>query len=105
MTNSGVSCCEALSEALVEKALIFIDKFREWGVPIPDGGSAFLEIKFCPFCGVVLPASLRHAWFDKADELGVGPPYDAHGIPTSFTRCHPSTQEASNGRVKVRRNA
>ncbi|MBP6609306.1 MAG: hypothetical protein KA258_07000 [Deltaproteobacteria bacterium] len=76
MTNNGVSCCEALSEALVERALIFIDKFREWGVPIPDGGSAFLEIKFCPFCGVVLPASLRHAWFDKADELGVGPPYE-----------------------------
>jgi hypothetical protein len=35
-----------------------------------------MEMTFCPFCGARLPPSLRDAWFDKAEALGIGPPYD-----------------------------
>ena len=57
-------------------AVRFVSKFREWGIPIPDGGTSYLELRVCPFCGTQLPPSLRDAWFDKAEQLGIDPPYD-----------------------------
>ena len=50
-------------------SILYVAKFREWGIPIPDGGTSFLELSFCPFCGAHLPPSLRDAWFDRAESL------------------------------------
>ena len=76
MSENPWPCCNSLENAIFEQAIRFVGKFREWGIPIPDGGTSFMEMTFCPFCGTRLPSSLRDAWFDKAEELGIGPPYD-----------------------------
>ena len=76
MSGNPWPCCNSLENAVFEEAILFIAKFREWGIPIPDGGTSFMEMTFCPFCGTKLPSSLRDAWFAKAEELGIGPPYD-----------------------------
>jgi hypothetical protein len=47
--------------------------FREYGLTVDDGGSSFLVIDFCPFCGVELPQSLRDAWFARLNDLGLEP--------------------------------
>ena len=53
--------------------LIFVPKFREFGLRILDGGSSYLVISFCPWCGKQLPSSMRDKWFDAIEELGLNP--------------------------------
>ncbi|MDF3028892.1 MAG: hypothetical protein K0S23_3199 [Fluviicola sp.] len=31
---------------------------KEFGIPIHDGGSSYIRINYCPWCGVQLPVSL-----------------------------------------------
>ena len=45
-------------------AIRYISKFREHGIAITDGGSAMQVIKHCPWCGSILPESLRDEWFN-----------------------------------------
>jgi hypothetical protein len=54
-----------------EAALIYTPKFREYGIQIFDGGSSFMVIRYCPWCGMELPTSLRDQWFDVIDQLGL----------------------------------
>lgn len=63
-----------MNVALAEQAaLIYTSTFREYGVPILDGGSSYIVITFCPWCGQRLPSSLRDAWFEELDRLGIEP--------------------------------
>jgi hypothetical protein len=32
----------------------FHKKTKDYGIPIHDGGSSFIEIEFCPWCGTKL---------------------------------------------------
>lgn len=48
-------------------------KFREYGLIIHDGGSSIIRIRFCPWCGSALPASLRDRWFKELEALGIDP--------------------------------
>jgi hypothetical protein len=68
-------CCSDVRRAiqLAEIPVIFMPKFREYGLRILDGGSSILVIKFCPWCGQRLPESLRDIWFDKLEKMGVDP--------------------------------
>jgi hypothetical protein len=34
-----------------ENSIVFVPKTKEFGVPIRDGGSSFLVMKYCPWCG------------------------------------------------------
>ena len=34
-------------------------KSDEYGLPIQDGGTSFIKIKHCPWCGVKLPESKK----------------------------------------------
>lgn len=49
----------------------YLERFREYGIKILDGGSAISMITYCPWCGVRLPPSLRDEWFDILGELGL----------------------------------
>ncbi len=49
----------------------YIPKFDEYGIPIYDGGSSMIEIKFCPWCGTKLPESKRDLWFDTLEKMKV----------------------------------
>ncbi|MDP5210232.1 hypothetical protein [Microbulbifer sp. 2205BS26-8] len=62
-------CCKDMLSALnSDVGVIYIPKFREYGISILDGGSSFLKIVFCPWCGTKLPLSLRDKWFDLLEE-------------------------------------
>jgi len=65
-----------------ESGVVFVSKFREYGLKIFDGGTSYLEIHFCPWCGSRLPDSLREEWFDRLDSLNIDPAVD--GIPEDF---------------------
>jgi hypothetical protein len=64
-------------------AIIYIPRFREFGISILDGGTSFQAITFCPWCGTELPKSLRTEWFSRVEEMGMDP-YDP-ALPQSMT--------------------
>ncbi len=50
---SGTSlCCLAMENAIADPTIPvdLIQKFREYGVRVLDGGSSHLRIAFCPWC-------------------------------------------------------
>ncbi len=61
----------------------YFDKLREYGIEIQDGGSSFLSLAFCPFCGSELPPSLRETWIDRLETLGLEAPFD-DGVPSNM---------------------
>ena len=48
-------------------------RFREYGLYVHDGGSSWLGIRFCPWCGSRLPESLREEWFAVMERTGIDP--------------------------------
>jgi hypothetical protein len=80
MSNDHPHSCPRLERALSDSdallydpdyPLIYVDQFREYGIRIFDGGSSFLVIDFCPFCGASLPPRLRKEWFERLERLGL----------------------------------
>ena len=72
MSSSGEFCCKEIKCHIDsgETPIRYIPKFREFGLSILDGGTAYQLIHYCPWCGSSLPASLRDEWFDIVyDEL------------------------------------
>lgn len=75
--------CPDMIIALVETSgIVYIPKFREYGLRFYDGGTSFKIMRYCPWCGVRLPDSLRDIWFDRIHELGLEP--DCTDIPAEF---------------------
>lgn len=66
-----------------DSLISYSDKFREYGLRVHDGGSASVEIAYCPWCGARLPASLRTRWFDELATLGIDDPL-AQPLPEVF---------------------
>jgi len=52
-------------------SLVFHEIFTEYGMPIRDGGSSYLLISHCPWCGARLPESGRDLWFDTIEAAGL----------------------------------
>ena len=50
--------------------ICYNDVFDEYGIIIHDGGSSYVLINYCPFCGKKLPHSKRDSFFDILEELG-----------------------------------
>ena len=71
--NNQRYCCKKMASYLEEEdeIIIYIPKFREYGIPVHDGGSSKVKIHFCPWCGSKLPVSLRNTWFDELEKLGI----------------------------------
>ncbi|MFG2818157.1 DUF6980 family protein [Kitasatospora sp. NPDC048365] len=57
-------------------------KFREYGLPVRDGGTSRVGIAFCPWCGHALPPSQRDRWFAELEKLGIDPWEDE--LPDGF---------------------
>ncbi|MFM2228990.1 MAG: hypothetical protein RL607_248 [Bacteroidota bacterium] len=62
--------------------ILYVEKFNEYGLKIFDGGSSFILISHCPFCGETLPESKRDQWFDAIEKLGLDPWID--DLPEKF---------------------
>lgn len=66
-----IHCCPELERHLKdgEVAIHYIERFREYGIRILDGGSSFQAVRYCPWCGKCLPSSLRDEWFRRIGAL------------------------------------
>lgn len=64
--------------------IFYTDVFDEYGIIIHDGGSSYLIINFCPWCGKKLPDSKRDRWFEELEKLGYDDPFDMK-IPKEYT--------------------
>lgn len=74
MCTERHSCPQMESSIADDSTPINFDPvFREFSLPILDGGSSGMVIEFCPFCGAPLGPSLRDEWFDRLEELGLDP--------------------------------
>ena len=71
---TALHCCEEMRTHLEDGRLpiVYVPKFREYGIEYPDGSSIQL-IRYCPWCGKTLPASVRQDWFEELDRLGLEP--------------------------------
>ncbi len=78
-------CCDAMFRYLWdgEITMVFIPAYREWGIEVNDGGTSFIRIQHCPWCGSKLPESLRDKWFDITREMGYDDPGD-DAIPQEY---------------------
>ena len=74
------TCCEMLKVHLIEGTILYIPKFRKFGIPVLDGGTSYIAIQFCPWCGHRLPIELSEEWFQILDTIGIEY-YDAKSIP------------------------
>lgn len=83
--STHMHCCDELKRAVEDPdvPVQFIPKFREYGVAILDGGSSYLVMRNCPWCGQSLPESLRDDWFDALESIGIDP-MDAAAIPDEY---------------------
>jgi len=71
----------------------FTPKYQEYGIWIHDGGTSWISIAYCPWCGTRLPESVRDQWFDALDRLGLDPDDDALPRPYEDERwLAPSTE-------------
>ena len=52
-----------------ETAIVYWPKYREFAIPVLDGGPSAITITHDPFSGKVLPASLRDEWFAAVEKL------------------------------------
>ena len=77
-------CCEQMRRAVEDPdvPIVYIPQFNEYGVRILDGGTSFIQLQFCPWCGSKLPESLREAWFAELSKRGIDP---ADDVPPEFT--------------------
>lgn len=91
MANQGKSkkhCCKemekrrftclgkgSVSEAPENRLVLYVPPFQEYGLPINDGGSSFILIKYCLWCGTKLPKSKRNSWVSKMSKLGYTSPF------------------------------
>lgn len=57
MINKEFCCDEMLRfTSGNELGLLYVNKFRDFGIEYRDGGTSYQRINFCPFCGTRLPA-------------------------------------------------
>lgn len=63
--------------------IVYSAKFDEYGIPVKDGGSSYIEIHYCPWCGKKLPESKRDEWFDELEKRGYHDPFNSE-IPEEF---------------------
>jgi hypothetical protein len=59
--ETSVRCCREMAYYLghEDRIVLFWDRFGEYLIPVRDGGSSGIVIRFCPWCGTRLPASHR----------------------------------------------
>ena len=86
-------CCLAMAYAVSDPVIIehqghsrIIDYSSAWGeyrIPVPYDGYESTEIRHCPFCGAMLPASRRDEWYERLYALGYSDPGN-QDLPPEF---------------------
>jgi hypothetical protein len=71
--NVRQHCCERMEEGLKldcsqhadefecpDSLVYYADRSNEYGLIVHDGGTSYIVIRYCPWCGAKLPESKRH---------------------------------------------
>ena len=58
------------------------EQFDEYGLIVHDGGSSYVTIHYCPWCGNCLPDSKRDRWFEELETRGLDP--DDPNLPEKY---------------------
>lgn len=63
----GRHCCRKMAYYLEDEddIVYFWERFDEYLIPVHDGGSSGIVMRFCPWCGTELPASRRETVLDE----------------------------------------
>ncbi len=65
-------CCREMEQHVEseDRVLYYWEKFDEYLIPVHDGGTSGILIRYCPWCGASLPPSKRDEQVaeDKARE-------------------------------------
>jgi len=62
-------CCERMELHLNDgegAAILYVDKFGEYGIPVFDGGTSYITLDFCPWCGTKLPKNKPETFDEDA---------------------------------------
>lgn len=65
-------------------AVVFIEQYDEYGIPIRDGSNTYWKIENCPWCGTRLPESKRELWYRTLLGMGIDPFDPQAKIPPAF---------------------
>jgi hypothetical protein len=58
--------------------------YRAYGLPIHDGGSSSISIRYCPWCGARLPQRLDEEWEEEVRARGFDPDGDEGELPAEL---------------------
>jgi hypothetical protein len=67
-----------------DNLITYVSKMDEYGIVIHDGGSSYIKIEFCPWCGAKLPESKRDLWFETLSGMGYKFPAGEDNLPEEF---------------------
>lgn len=102
MTAALTNVCEMHAEdafACHDMVVSFSGMFREYGLKLQEQGQSIV-IKYCPWCGARLPASLRDTWFERLEELGIDEPFD-EGVEVPLDYRSATWWQAEGGGAKA----
>jgi hypothetical protein len=66
-----------------DSLIYYSPRYDEYGIIIHDGGSSYMAIDYCPWCGSRLPESKRDLWFERLGSLGYDNPTE-QDIPKEY---------------------
>ena len=69
MTNDIHFCCEEMKQNIAEQIIYFNEVFDEYGITLTEDNVSFILLKYCPWCGSLLPESKRLIWFEQLEEI------------------------------------
>lgn len=91
LAHYAAHLCEQHDDPMAcpDAAVVWVPRFREWGLPIRDGEAAaafsYVVIRHCPWCGVAAPDSLRTEWHAELGRRGFRNPLAAWDeLPEDF---------------------
>jgi hypothetical protein len=82
----NLHCCKQMNEQVTQSCeehnnfscpdilVYYSEVFDEYGLIVHDGGSSYISINYCPWCGKKLPDSKRDKWFSELEALGYDSP-------------------------------
>lgn len=70
--------CDVMRSVLEDPRVpvVYNAVFREYSIPLASPSDAIQQLFYCPWCGALLPASLRIQVFDEVEELNGEEPDD-----------------------------
>jgi hypothetical protein len=86
-------CCEEMKYYLdhEDDILYFWERVNEYLIPVHDGGSSGIVIRYCPWCGSKLPESTRHTVLGEGETEELRPEDGALTLRIHRARCVPAS--------------